>query len=125
MGNFINKIKDYVEKLKDATKDEIVLVLLSFVVMALFNILGFGIIFSAVITLIVGLIWEILYCYSPKKTVTIFKWEINVPDIKTFINEIKSFSFTKYNDFNKGYLLFNVDGIIDYIILKIIFNLIF
>ena len=125
MSSFIEKIKDYLEDIKYGTQNDIILLALSFVVMLLSNVIGVGIVFSAIITLLVGVIWEFLYCYSPKTSISVLKWDITVPDIKTFISNVKSFIFTKYNDFNKGYIMFNVAGIVIYMILKAIVNIIF
>lgn len=125
MSDLISKIKSYVEEIKNGTENDIVLMILSFVVMVLTNVLGIGIIFSIITTLIIGIVWELLCCYAPKTTINVLKWNITVPDVKTFVSSMKSFIFTKYNDFNKGYILFNAAGIVAYAILKVIVIIIF
>ena len=125
MSDLISKIKSYVEEIKNGAENDIVLMILSFVVMVLTNVLGIGIIFSIITTLIIGIVWELLCCYAPKTTINILKWSIVVPNIKTFVSNLKSFTLTKYNDFDKGYIFFNVAGIVAYIVLKVIVIIIF
>lgn len=125
MSDLISKIKSYVDEIKNGAENDIVLMVLSFVVMAITNVLGMGIIFSVITTLVIGIVWELLCCYAPKTTINILKWSVVVPDIKTFVSNLKSFVLTKYNDFNKGYILFNAAGIIAYMVLKVIVIIIF
>lgn len=125
MSDLISKIKSYVDEIKNGAENDIVLMVLSFVVMTITNVLGMGIIFSVITTLVIGIVWELLCCYAPKTTINILKWSIVVPDIKTFVSNLKSFVLTKYNDFNKGYILFNAAGIIAYMVLKVMVIIIF
>ena len=125
MSDLISKIKSYVDEIKNGAENDIVLMVLSFVVMTITNVLGMGIIFSVITTLVIGIVWELLCCYAPKTTINILKWSVVVPDIKTFVSNLKSFVLTKYNDFNKGYILFNAAGIIAYMVLKVIVIIIF
>lgn len=120
MRKFINIIKSYVRRLKNSDYHQKKLVLFSFVTVALFHLLGSGILFSILCALVMGTIAELAHCFMPKKSVKVLKWLISVPDYKTFIANIKIGSITTYNEMDDDNVFFSVIGIVTYLLIRLI-----
>lgn len=125
MSKFINKIKELLNILKNATRHQIWLFVGTFIFMFIFDLFGMGVLASVILGALVGTIIEIVHCFMPTKQVKLFGKTFNVSDFKTFNVNWKNNKIVLYNKIDTDGVYFNISAIILYDILKLIFIIIF
>ena len=119
MKEFFNNILSVFRGFGSMNKHQKILFYGSNVVYMLLGLI-FGYLSSIIFTLLVGLGYELTYCYVPATEIVIFGKYITVPDYIKFKNEFSLIDTKVYNNFSSKNIYFCVDGVIVGIIIRII-----
>lgn len=123
----MNKIKDFFKKinelLKTMYKHQKFHILIGALVPLILWTLGFSFLGSLLWGALAGLIEEVIYCFSPLKTVKIWKWEIKVPDLKEMWKEIKSGNMNMRHKFENDNYKYNFIGLFIYILIIVLIKI--
>lgn len=125
MSKFINKIKELWNILKNATRHQIWLFVVTFIFVFIFDLFGMAVLTSVIFGALVGTIIEIVHCFIPSKQVKLFGEIFNASDFKTFKANWKNNKCILYNEIDTDGVYFNISAIILYYMLKLIFIIIF
>lgn len=111
---------NFLSRIKNSTKHQKYHIFVGFFVTSLIYILGSGIIFSMICGFSIGLIVELLYCYSPVKNYKILGISINIVDYNGLKKSIQNMNIVTRHEFDDGNMFYNSVGVILSIVLKII-----
>lgn len=113
-------IKEFLKKLKKSSWFQKMHILNGFIITALMNVLGVNIVFAVFFGLFAGLIKELLHCYSPMKKVSVLGLKFDVVDWERLKVVLMNLNITAKHQFDSENYIFNVVGVVAYILLKII-----
>lgn len=113
-------IKEFFKKLTKSSWYQKMHILNGLLITALMNILGVNIVFSVFFGLFAGLIKELLHCYSPMKKVSVLGLKFDVVDWNQLKMVLMNLNITAKHQFDSDNYIFNVVGVVSYILLKII-----
>ena len=122
MKEFFNNFLIAFRGLKYADINQKTLFFGSTVVFLLLGLL-FGWLTSVLLTALIGLLYELTYCYVPLTSIELFGRTVNIPDYIRFKNEFTFLDTKTYHKFESKNAYFCVDGIIVGIIIKVIFTI--
>lgn len=112
----MKKIKDFLIKickmLKNTYKHQRLHITIGVIVPLLLWMIGFGFILSLLCGALAGLIEEVVYCYSPLKTIKMWKWNLKIPDFKAWKREFKSGNMTAKHSFENENYKYNFIGLL-------------
>ena len=118
MRQFFNKLKEIYHSLK-TEKHYRFMYLMSIIIALLLDMTGMSIIGNIVFTMFGGVAIELIYCYAPKKTITIFDYEFDMMDIKKFREHCEDDMIQIYHDIDNKSFSYNMYGIASFIIFKL------
>lgn len=122
MKEFFNNFLIAFRSLGNASNHQKIMFYGSFVVYMLLGII-FGFLSSVIFTALLGLIYELTFCYVPPKEIEIFGKTVIVPDYIRFKNEFTFLDTKTYHKFDMNNIYFCIDGILIGVIIRLIFVL--
>lgn len=124
MNDFKEKVKVFFENVKgivsNADSHARKHIILSFATAILSDMLGGGLIFNILFAAFIGLVYEVLYCFAPWKSVKVWKFELKLPDFEKFKDDAVKNGLVTRNSFNNENYVYNFIGIGFYMIIFLI-----
>lgn len=119
MLRFFNKLQEIYQSIRTVRHYRF-MYLMSFMIAFMLDVTSMSIIGNVIFTMFIGVVIELIYCYAPKRTITLFNYQFNVMDIDKFTEDCKDDMIRIYNEIDGRSISYNVYGIVSFVILKIL-----
>lgn len=119
MLRFFNKLQEIYQSIRTVRHYRF-MYLMSFMIAFMLDVTSMSIIGNVIFTMFIGVVIELIYCYAPKRTITLFNYQFNVMDIDKFTEDCKDDMIRIYNEIDGRSFSYNVYGIVSFVILKIL-----
>lgn len=116
-------IKSLIKKL-DINAHHVFVMVCAIVASAFIDILGGGILGTAIFAIFVGTIIEIGYCIIPPKPIKILGMTFQLPDFKKFKTNCENDKFNYYHNLDNTSLWYNIAGIMSFFVIKLLIHII-
>lgn len=121
MKEFFNRIAEILKNVKTFETHQKVLFIITFVAATLIGFIC-GYFMTVLLSLLVGLLVELTYCYVPFKETTFFGMTFNLPDFKRFRAEASDGALSRYYDFNRNNGYYCYASVFLYVVIRLIFS---
>lgn len=120
MKQIFKAIKDLIGSLKTADRHGRDMFWFTSLLSIILAFTGMNIIGGIVLMYLIGIIWEVTYCYVPSKPKKILGVTFNIPMYKDFLTSLKTNPFPKaYHQMGKEDFYYLTGGIVVFILIKV------